>query len=516
VPDFVSTLATHLPEISAAGIRVVANAGGVNVQGCADAVRAAVSQAGLSLTVVAVEGDDLMDRLDRLDGKADMFSGEAFPNPDHIVSANAYLGAFPIADALSEGADIVVTGRVVDSAVTLGPLIHEFGWGADDLDRLAGGSLAGHLLECGPQVTGGNFTDWRDVPDLAGIGYPIAEVTEDGACTITKPAGTGGVVNRGTVAEQMLYEIGDPAEYFLPDVVCDFTQVVIEETGPNRVHVSGARGRGRPGAYKASVTVADGFRLSALFFMVGPDAEDKARTVFDAVMTRARAKLSAMGLPDYTHTAFEPTGTDFHFGGHGRSDDALEIAFRLCVRHPDAEACALVLREASGFGLATPPGLFLFSGARPRPQPVVRLMSTLIDKVALSVPALPAIALSHVSRETPAAPGPTDTSVPLSRLAWLRSGDKGDHANIGVAARKPEFMPYIWSAVTEAAVQERFAHLAEGEVTRWYLPGSQSMNLLMERALGGGGMASLRNDAQGKGFGQVLSIMPIPVPASLL
>lgn len=516
IPDFVTNLSRHLAEIAAAKITIVANAGGMNVQGCAEAVRAVVKAAGLSLNVASVTGDDLTGQLALLNGAHDMFTGEAVPESDRIVSANAYLGAFPIADALASGADIVVTGRIVDSAVTLGPLIHEFGWAADDLDRLAGGSLAGHLIECGPQVTGGNFTDWQTVEDLAEIGYPIAEVSKDGSCTITKPSGTGGVVNRGTVAEQMLYEIGDPANYILPDVICDFTQVSIQETSPDRVLVCGARGRGVPSHYKASITIADGHRLSALFFMVGPKAEDKAKAVFDAVLRRARAKLAAMGLSDYSHVAFEPTGTDFHFGGHGRADAAMEIAFRLSVRHADAQACALILREASGFGLATPPGLFLFSGNRPRPQPVVRLLSVLVDKAGLSVPAAPALSPRPVSRETPDLPGPTDTTVPLSQLAWLRSGDKGDSVNIGIASRHSKFMPYIWAAVTEDLVRDRFGHLVQGDVARWFLPGPDAMNILMEHALGGGGMASLRNDAQGKSFAQILSILEIPVPTSLL
>jgi hypothetical protein len=390
---------------------------------------------------------------------------------------------------------------------------------------LAQGSLVGHLIECGPQVTGGNFTDWKTVAEsLVDIGYPIAEVSADGSCVITKPDGTGGVVNRGTVAEQMLYEIGDPAEYILPDVICDFTFVEIAELTPNRVQVSGARGRGIPAHYKASITVKDGYRLSALFFMVGPDAAGKAQLVFDAALARSQRKLRTRNMAGYTHAELEMTGTGFHYGEFAPESDPLEIAFRISVCHDDASACALLLKEASGFGLATPPGLVLFSGARPKPQAVVRLFSALIDKDvpdirvddagfndATSTTITPAI------YATSAAPSlQPDTTVPLSTLAWLRSGDKGDKSNIGVAARKPEYMPYIWDALTPDAIQTRFAHFVKGDVERWYLPGSASMNILMDHALGGGGMASLRNDAQGKSFGQILAVMPIPVPQSLL
>ncbi|MGJ8560688.1 MAG: acyclic terpene utilization AtuA family protein [Litorimonas sp.] len=524
-PDFVSAFAHHLPEIAEKSVKVISNAGGVNPEGCAEAVRKTIAAAGLNLKVSVVTGDDIRDRLDQISTVSEMFSGDAFPDPDTIISANAYLGAFPIAQALAGGADIVITGRCVDSAVTLGALIHEFGWLPNDLDKLAQGSLVGHLIECGPQVTGGNFTDWKTVADsLVDIGYPIAEVSADGSCIITKPDGTGGVVNRGTVAEQMLYEIGNPADYILPDVICDFTGVEITEVGPDRVHVTGARGRGVPRQYKASLTVTDGYRLSALFFMVGPDATQKAELVFDAVMTRARRKLRDRNMPDYTHAELEMTGNDYHYGDFATAHEPREIAFRISVRHEAAAACALVLKEASGFGLATPPGLILFSGARPKPQAVVRLFSALVDKAipdimvdGVSVQRAPGPATLPASYETPIAPEcQGDTTVLLSKLAWLRSGDKGDKSNIGVAARKPEFMPYIWAALSDTAIRDRFAHFVDGEIERWYLPGSHSMNILLDRALGGGGMASLRNDAQGKSFGQILAVMPISVPQSLL
>ncbi|MEL0152483.1 MAG: acyclic terpene utilization AtuA family protein, partial [Halieaceae bacterium] len=232
-------------------------------------LRAIISEAGLDLKVVVITGDDLLNDLDRLEAMnaSEMFSGEAFPPKEKIASANAYIGAFPIATALAAGADIVVTGRCVDSAVTLGACIHEFGWSADDLDKLASGSAVGHLIECGPQATGGNFTDWEQVADsLYEVGYPIAEVWEDGTADIYKPANTGGLVNRGTVAEQLLYEIGDPAAYMLPDVICDFTQIQLEQVAPDRVRMTHARGRGVPETYKTSMTWADGWRAGSTFW----------------------------------------------------------------------------------------------------------------------------------------------------------------------------------------------------------------------------------------------------------
>ncbi|MEL6686033.1 MAG: acyclic terpene utilization AtuA family protein [Pseudomonadota bacterium] len=520
--DFVSQISRHLPEIAKQGVKIISNAGGVNPESCAAIVREAIAKAGLDLTVSVVMGDDLMGQLDVLNGSTEIFSEEAFPDPDKIVSANAYLGAFPIAQALDAGADIIITGRCVDSAVTLGALIHEFGWDADDLNKLAQGSLIGHLIECGPQVTGGNFTDWHLVADgIADIGYPIAEVQADGTCIITKPEKTGGIVNRGAVAEQMLYEIGDPSAYILPDVICDFTQVNLKEIGPNQVRVTGAKGRGRPDRYKVSVTVSDGYRISILFFMIGEEAVKKAEIFHEATLTRARLKLRDRNLGDYDQVELERVGDDSHFGGGLKPR---EIAFRISARHEDPKACAILLKEASGLGLATPPGLVIYNGARPKPQAVTRLFSTLVPKEALNVavddmPFTPPGSIAHqtMTLSEPSAPTtPTDTAVPLEQLAWLRSGDKGDKANIGVAARRPEFMPYIWAALTKETVRDYFDHFVQGEIERWYLPGSDSLNILMDRALGGGGMASLRNDPQGKSFGQVLASLPIPVPSSLL
>jgi hypothetical protein len=248
--DFVSAMVKpNLQRIADSGVKLISNAGGVNPEACGQALRDVIDAAGLNLNVTVITGDDLMADLDTLvaTGSTEMFLNEDFPALDKIASANAYIGAFPIAAALDAGADIVVTGRCVDSAVTLGACIHEFGWSACDLDKLAAGSAIGHLIECGPQVTGGNFTDWELVADtLHKVGYPIAEVSADGSCDIYKPAGTGGIVNRGTVAEQLLYEIADPAAYVLPDVICDFTEIQLNEVSENRVQVSGAKGRGVP------------------------------------------------------------------------------------------------------------------------------------------------------------------------------------------------------------------------------------------------------------------------------
>lgn len=531
--DFVTAaMAPNLAEIARQGVRVISNAGGVNPQACAAALRQEIAAQGLDLKVAVVEGDDLLGRAAELAAGApeDMFTGAPFPPLEEIASINAYLGAFPIAAALDRGADIVVTGRCVDSAVTLAACIHRFGWGAADLDRLAGGSLAGHILECGPQATGGNFTDWQAAAEgMAAIGYPIAEIRKDGSFEVTKPAGTGGLVSRATVAEQLLYETGDPQAYVLPDVVCDFSAVTVTETGPDRVRVAGARGRGVPGAYKTCITWQDGFRSGHYFTFYGLDAEAKARAFAKAALTRSREVLRRMKLPDFSDVSIELIGSESQFGGLRQSESAREVAAKIAVRHPEARGVGVFLKEAVGLGLSAPPGLSGFAGARPRPSPVLALFSCLLPKAQVPVTvrdaagtcAVPAAAGIPVQTAEPPAPPPAPRAkrlaeVPLIRLAWARSGDKGDIANIGVIARRPEVMPWIWEALSETHLRRVFGHFWDGRMERFYLPGSHAMNILLHGALGGGGTSSLRNDPQAKGYAQLLLAVPVRVDADLL
>ncbi len=522
-PDFVSAaMAPNLKAIAAKGVKVVANAGGLNPEACAAALRAEIAKRGLSLTVAVVTGDDLSARAGEFAGRAEMFSGAAFPAPEKIASINAYLGAFPIAAALGAGADIVLTGRCADSALVLGPCIHAFGWGAADLDRLAGGSLAGHILECGPQATGGNFTDWEAAGDISEIGYPVAEVAPDGSFTVTKPEGTAGLVTKATVAEQMLYEIGDPQAYLLPDVTADFSEVRIEAEGPGRVRVSGAKGRAPSGKLKVSATWADGFRAGYLFQFNGRDARAKAEAFAATGLARARKTLRAMNAPDYSETLVEVSG------GRPGAGAYEEVLLKTAVRHEDARAVGLFLKETMGAGLATPAGLYGFTGAgRPKPSPVVRLFSFLIDAaeapvsvsvegeaVAFARPAPPPPAAAPAPHEAPAAKGAATAERPLEALAWARSGDKGDAANVGIIPRRPEYLPWIRAALTDAAIRAAIP-MAKGRIERFHLPGLPAMNLLLHEALGGGGIASLRDDAQGKGYAQRLLALPVPLPAEI-
>ena len=533
--DFVSAIVKpNLKRIASSGIKLISNAGGVNPEACGDALRAVISEAGLDLKVVVITGDDLLNDLDRLEAMntAEMFSGEAFPPKEKIASANAYIGAFPIAAALAAGADIVVTGRCVDSAVTLGACIHEFGWVAGDLDKLAAGSAVGHLIECGPQATGGNFTDWEQVADsLHEVGYPIAEVWEDGTADIYKPANTGGLVNRGTVAEQLLYEIGDPAAYMLPDVICDFTQIQLEQVATDRVRMTHARGRGVPETYKTSMTWADGWRAGSTFWYVGRRAADKARIFADEAATRTRRKLKAMGAADFDEVAIDIFGEENFWGNHAAVSESREVALKVACKHQDARAVGLLLREMTGCALGAPAGMAFFAGARAKPSPVIRLFSVLVDKSALSIklidsdgetdfvpPATTADVLpAYIGPIPEAVSGEDLIEVPLETLAWGRSGDKGDKANIGIIARKAEYLPWIAKVLTTDYVADRFSHFMTAPgIDRFYMPGLPALNFLLHNALGGGGIASLRNDPQAKAYAQVLLDTPIAIPQHLL
>jgi hypothetical protein len=459
-----------------------------------------------------------------------MYSGA--PLPETVTSINAYLGALPIARALDMGAEIVVTGRCADSAMALGPLIHEFGWKADDWDRLAAGTLVGHILECGAQATGGLHTDWETVERWEDIGYPVAECRADGSFVVTKHDGTGGLVTPATVGEQLLYEIGDPGAYIVPDVVCDFRDVRIREVGKDRVEVTGVRGRPATTTYKVSATYMDGWRAFGNLTIVGIDAVRKAERTAEAILARTRAMFREHNVGDYTETSIEILGGEQQYGPHSRARGAREAVMKLGVKHPDRRALEMFAREISPAGTSWSPGTTgNFGGGRPDPAPVIRLFSFLIDKGAADVAVVmdgervsvaiprgqatpPAPALEVVA---PAAADPTalEGAVRLIDLAWARSGDKGDSANIGVIARDPALLPVLRRELTPERVKAYFGHLVNGEVARYDLPGFHAMNFLMTGALGGGGSASLRNDPLAKGFAQMLLDMEISAPSAL-
>lgn len=532
--DFVDlAMKPLLHEIKARGIKVVANAGGVNVEACAAALAKAAAEAGVDLKIGTVDGDNLSDDLKALRGEgiSEMFSGK--PMPDGMISANAYLGAFPIAAALDNGADVVITGRCVDSAVTLGPLIHEFGWTVDDYDLLAAGSLAGHILECGAQATGGNFTDWRDTVDgWDDMGYPIAVCRADGTFAITKPEGTGGVVSRLSVGEQILYEIGDPTAYIMPDVICDFSGVTLTETKKDWLEIANAKGRAPTSTYKVSGTYKDGFRATATTVITGFDVVEKGRAYAEALLKRTRRLFLERNLGDYRETAIHLIGAETLWGSNAQPSAAQtrEIITRIDVRHDEKEALELFSKETTGVGLSMTTGRCSGGASgRPKVTPVVAQFAFQIDKARIepkvyinnkpvnvdipkpaqysSVPKM-----QHAPTEPQETPAGELVEVPLIRLAAARSGDKGNNANIGVIARKAEYLPWIKASATEAAVADYFGHVLKGTVYRFDLPGMDAVNFLLTDTLGGGGTSTLHLDNLAKTYAQQLLALPIRVP----
>jgi hypothetical protein len=502
--DFLDVhIGPFLPQIAAQGIKVISNAGGVNPEALAEALRAKVAALGLSLKISCVDGDDLMHRLPDFAETRDMFTGAPFPQSG-VTSANAYLGGFPIAEALARGADIVITGRVVDSALALGPLIHHFGWGPGDFAQLAGGTLAGHLVECGPQVTGGTFTDWRDVEGWENIGAPIAECYADGTCLITKPEGTGGLVSVGTVAEQMLYEVGDPQAYFVPDVTCDFSTVTLEQTGAHRVLVKGATGYPPTPTLKACATWDDGWRGIAYQPIIGKDAPAKAAKQAEALFERGRLMLRGRNLAEWRRTECVTIG-----GGE-------EVVSKLVVEHDDVLAVQMFAREQFAAISAMAPGTSVSFGVQV--QPCMSLICFLVPKQEVraridgAVFAMPdVVGFDPAMLVRPPAPAAVPGGVAhiLEDLAFARSGEKGETINIGVIARKPEHLPALRAALTETMIKAWLPDLGDFRVTVYDLPGCHALNLVLEGALPGGLNASQRLDPAAKSIAQRMMRFPV-------
>ncbi|KAG1649729.1 hypothetical protein GQR58_028715 [Nymphon striatum] len=623
-PDFIHfALSPYLKEIHRQNIKVISNAGGVNPESCASALHQVAKKAGIDLKIAVVTGDDLMIQREEVgrSGVTDMLTGKPLPRSVH--SMNAYLGASPICRALNKGADIVITGRCVDSAIVLGPLMHEFNWHANEFNKLAAGSLAGHLVECGAQATGGSFTDWHQVPDWDNIGFPIVECDGDGNFLVTKPPNTGGLVNVATVGEQMLYEIGDPQNYYLPDVICDFSKVKISPISDNVVLVTGAEGKPPTDQYKKRQTVGvkcmkellcleqhdtvsyqdlkakinkrirengvrygshsnqfqrkrgelltheltrtqqrtlmgllsghteyydcatylNGYRAVAVCPVIGPRAAEKARRSADSIILRCKKIFSKLGLDDFTDVYIQIIGTENAYGQNSSkiANKCREVALWFAVKHTQKNALEIFSREIAPAATGGAPGLTTLVGGRPKATPVLNLFSFLYNKTDVDVKVsvnskdledvkteqfspddVIAVSTSNIQ---PQALQRGDHTYRLEELAFTRSGDKADTANIGVIARHPAFLPYLREQLNIESVGIYFKHLFSDEpekctiesnilsifinnlyhlTYRYDVPGINAMNFVLKNALGGGGVASLRADPQGKGLGQML------------
>ncbi len=515
--------------------RIVTNAGGLNPHGCAAACVAALAQAGCpALSIAVVSGDDVLEELREPESEGiaeckvqsakckfeNLDSGQPLSAVrDRLVTANAYVGAAPIVEALRLGADIVITGRIADPSLTVAPCVHHFGWSLNDWDRLAGATVAGHLIECGVQVTGGIATDWLEMPDSAELSFPIVEVVEDGSCVVTKPANTGGCVDERTVKEQLVYEIGNPDEYLSPDVTVSFLSLNVEDLGNDRVRVNGARGRPAPETLKVSATYRDGFRAAGTLTIFGRNAVTKARRSGEIVLQRVRN--AGFELRD---SFIECLGTGASVPAVPSSIDEsqyLETVLRIAVEADDRAAVECFARELMPLVTAGPQGTTGYAEGRPHPHPVFRYWPCLIER-DLVTPQIELVSEAN-NRVGPAqrrptvaitngGPAlrwfhPTDPNRSLQRLgdlAYARSGDKGTGANIGVVARTPENFDLLVAELTAERVGEYFGSMGVLKVIRYELPNLGALNFVVKGILS----RPLRVDAQGKALGQALLEMP--------
>ncbi|HSR52165.1 MAG TPA: acyclic terpene utilization AtuA family protein [Acidobacteriota bacterium] len=530
--DFVDQVQRALPYLSEGKTRVISNAGGINPRGCARRIAEVAREAHVKLPIAVVEGDDLMDRLDELiqDGHklANMETGQELASiRDKVQSANAYLGAAPVIKALEMGGQIIVTGRVTDTGITIAAPAFEFGWDLDDWDRLASAVIAGHIIECGAQASGGNLTDWHEVESFQRMGYPIVEVSSDGSFIVTKHEKAGGLVNEKTVSEQLVYEMGDPWEYITPDVVAEFSSIRLQDLGDDRVRISGVRGRRRTESLKASISYHDGYKAQGTVIVSRPDAVEKCRAIEEIFFRR-------LGL-DFEETRANLVGYNACHQHLVEEHDPPEILLQIGVRDGDKGKVAEFSKQFPSVILSTVPGVAIV-GARPRIQDVVAYWPCLLpaDEVTPRVSLLDgeeSVSVGWtappVDDTAPDAPSPPGEEIPqapqgprqrmrLRHLAYARSGDKGNTCNIGVVARSRPIYAFLQRELTAAKVKEFFGDICQGQVERFEVPNIKALNFLLHESLGGGGTLSLGIDPQGKTYAHALLLMEIEAPRVLL
>lgn len=538
--DFIGMLAEVLPKALADGTRIITNAGGVSPESCAAAIEELARKLGVKPKIAVVYGDDILGDIDRLRSRGAAFrnmeSGEDFSLiAERLEAANIYFGAAPVVEALKWNPDIIITGRVTDTGITVAPMIHEFGWDLSDWDKIAHGIIAGHMLECGSQVTGGNFTDWEKVESFYHMGYPIAEVSPDGSFVITKHEGSGGLVSTDTVREQTFYEMGNPKAYLTPDVVADFSTIRLEQVGPNRVRVFGIRGYEPTSLYKISMAFRDGYKAVGSIAICGPHARQKAE---------AFAKI----FWDRVGSDFDETSTEF-FGWNachqslGHMAEGNEILLKLGARSASEEKLRQFGKMIPSLILSGPPGVAVIGGV-PKVQEVVSYWPALMEKSLVQ----PRIAvyeqgLNDIRTVSSCATGSfvaaTDQGIQVAKAATMaigevlqgatnpqarplfeiclgRSGDKGDMANIGILARSEQAFEFLDKYLSAQQVKNYFQEICHGQVLRYKLPGLLGFNFLLEESLGGGGTKTLRTDAQGKTFAQALLRQRVVIPETVL
>lgn len=514
------------------GIKIVSNAGGLSPRGCADAVAAVAEKLGLDPVIAYVEGDDLMPRMEDLRSAGIPFSNMDTGEPladRQVMTANAYLGGWGIAEALGRGADIVVTGRVTDAALTVGPAAWHHKWARDDWDSIAGAIVAGHVIECGAQATGGNYAFFTEVPGLEHPGFPIAEIEADGSSVITKHPDHGGQVSVGTVTAQLLYEIGGPA-YLNPDATARFDSIRLAQEAPDRVRISGVKGVPPPQTAKVSLNYQGGWRSTTVLYLTGLDIDQKAELV-------ERALWSEVPRDSFEEVDVQLLRTDKE---DPASNEEAIAQLRITVKDPDERRVGRAFSsKVTELALASYPGLFgggLTAGAQaygvfwPALVPADLLPQEVVIGKERSVvePTLPPAGAQ------PEQGGPVDVMdeaatlagqdpsvgpllrVPLGRLVGARSGDKGGSANLGVWVRSEDAYPWLESFLTVAKLKELLPATAPLNVERHLLPNILAMNFVIEGLLGQGVASSTRLDAQAKGLGEWLRARHAEIPEALL
>jgi hypothetical protein len=541
VTDFIDQIRDTAHIIKEKNVTVITNAGGINPLGCGLKLIEVLKELNISLKIAVIDGDNIIDRIEDLyPAKTDfknLETGEDFSRiKDRLQTANAYLGVKPILTALEEGADIIVAGRVTDTSITVAPMIYEFGWKLDDWDKLAAGVVAGHIIECGAQATGGNFSDWEKVERWDHFGYPIVEMYPDGEFVITKHENTGGLISVDTIREQLVYEMGDPAEYISPDVIVDFRTVQLMQESKNRVRVSGVKGRPSTPYLKVSMAYTDGYKVDGSVIISGPHALEKARAFKHIFWKR-------IGIQ------FERTNTEYV--GHNACHETLapdvesnEILVRFSAYDNDPSKLDEFSKQIAPLILSGPPGVAV-TGGRPRKRGVITYWPTLVPKDEViarvlvydngkliketevpSVSGLEEPYHKNVSANEQRSSEKGEVKIPLIQpaevevrfydLCLARSGDKGDTANIGVLARSKEIYDFLVKNLTADFMKFMFKEICKGRVIRYELPNILALNFLLEHSLDGGGTRSLKLDAQGKTYAQAFLNQRIRVPKSLL
>jgi len=539
--DFIPMLKSVLKKALEQKTTIITNAGGVNPESCAEVIMEMAKELNLSPKIAIVYGDDLMPNLTKLREQGcefeNMETGQSYKDvADGIQAANVYFGAAPVVAALKSNPDIVITGRVTDTGITVAPMIHEFGWDLDDWDKIASGIIAGHMMECGTQVSGGNFTDWEKIPSFHNVGFPIVEIEADGTFIITKHPNTGGLISTDTVREQVFYEMGNPKAYITPDVIADFSTIKLEQVAENRVQVFGIKGDQPTPFYKVSMAYSDGFKAVGSILICGPHARKKAEA-FSGIFWKRIPKSNFLA------TETEYFGWDACQKSLGHHSDGNEILLRLGARSNDQQKLREFSKLIPSLILSGPPGVAVTGGV-PRIQEVVSYWPALMDKTAVT----PKIALydsgltgEKMIHDTPtgsfqppddpsiqtakAATEPVkqalqehskEHAVPLMSICLGRSGDKGDTCNIGIMARSELAFNFLNEYLTAQRVKNMFQDLCYGTVTRYTLSGLSGFNFLLEEALGGGGTKTMRSDAQGKTFAQALLRQQVVIPKEVL